>query len=293
MFVSEFAALSAALSWAVATLIYGRFSHHFDSLQMVVIKGVFALFMMIVVLLVTQQALWLQDYKLLLIFSGVIGIAIGDSCYFAALRRVGANLTLLLESLAPPLTGLLTVVALGEPLSGMAWLGILITVFGVSVVVYSRHANKTANMSGILFGVAASVCQATGVILTYTALTSDAISPMQGAFWRLLSGTMAIVLILIIIRPKAITGIIHSSFWLEKKSASLLIAAIFVGTFLALWLQQLAIKTGNPAIAQTLLASSPIFILFLSRWHDDVINRQHVIGTLIAITGIFLLFYQG
>lgn len=57
--------------------------------------------------------------------SGVIGIAIGDSAYFAALKRIGPNKTLLLESLAPPLSGVLALVFLGSgaDITKLAWRG--------------------------------------------------------------------------------------------------------------------------------------------------------------------------
>ncbi|GAM59784.1 gll3359 protein [Vibrio ishigakensis] len=41
-----------------------------------------------------------------------------------------------------------------------------------------------------------------------------------------------------------------------QKDWLLLLAAIFIGTFIALWLQQIALKYANPAVAQTLIATS-------------------------------------
>ncbi|MCW8335916.1 EamA family transporter, partial [Vibrio paucivorans] len=66
--------------------------------------------------------------------------------------------------------------------------------------------------------------------------------------------------------------------------------AIFVGTFLALWLQQVALKYANPAVAQTLIATSPIFILIIYAVRREPIGRKSVIGTLFAVGGISLFF---
>ncbi|GAM63242.1 gll3359 protein [Vibrio ishigakensis] len=46
-----------------------------------------------------------------------------------------------------------------------------------------------------------------------------------------------------------------------QKDWLLLLAAIFIGTFIALWLQQIALKYANPAVAQTLIATSPYLCL--------------------------------
>ncbi|GAL17640.1 Gll3359 protein [Vibrio maritimus] len=69
-----------------------------------------------------------------------------------------------------------------------------------------------------------------------------------------------------------------------------LIAAIFVGTFLALWLQQIALKHANPAVAQTLIATSPLFILIIYAVRGEQISRRSVVGTLCALLGISLFF---
>lgn len=105
----EIAAISAALVWAIATWIYGQFSHKFSAMQMNIIKGVVASAMMLMVLpLFPADSISITPkHALILGISGVIGIAIGDSAYFASLKRIGPNNTLLLESLAPPLSGFL------------------------------------------------------------------------------------------------------------------------------------------------------------------------------------------
>jgi drug/metabolite transporter (DMT)-like permease len=59
----------------------------------------------------------------ILALSGVIGIGLGDTAYFAAINRLGPRRALLLETLAPPIAALLALVFLQEALSLRAWLG--------------------------------------------------------------------------------------------------------------------------------------------------------------------------
>lgn len=125
----ELAAISAAIVWAVATWIYSQFSHRFSAMQLNIVKGVIASMMMVVVIPFLPQGIpaYIEPLHLaVLAISGVIGIAVGDSAYFAALKRIGPNKTLLLESLAPPLSGVLAMVFLGSELTLQSWLGVVV-----------------------------------------------------------------------------------------------------------------------------------------------------------------------
>lgn len=294
-YIGEAAALLAALVWAIATWIYGRFSHQFSALQLNIVKGVIASAMMLVVLplLPMPAEAWQMDSQhfLILAISGVIGIAIGDSAYFAALKRIGANKTLLLESLAPPLSGVLALVALGSQLSFQSWLGVVITTAAVTFVVFKPSGtDQKASVSGIGFGLLASVCQASGVVISHYALVAGDIPPLLGALIRLSIGVIAVAAVIRLLEPAPFKSIKSNWGSMDRKAHLTLLLAILVGTFLALWLQQIALKNANPAIAQTLIATSPLFILFIYAWNGEKVSSSSVIGTLAAVGGISLFF---
>jgi len=131
----QLAALTAAAFWAVASILYHRAGAHFSALQMNLIKGAIAsplLFGMSALLgapLVFSAGLWL------LALSGVIGITVGDSCHFAALRRLGPWHAMLLEYLAPPLAAFMAWLFLNDGLSGIEIIGAFVTLMGVLLVV--------------------------------------------------------------------------------------------------------------------------------------------------------------
>ena len=154
----EFAALSAAFAWAVATIIYARIGSQVRSVNLNLIKGVIASLMMAATLgfglLVQAESISLKSllaidssHMLLLIASGIIGIGIGDSAYFGCLRRIGPQKGLMLESTAPIMAALLALALFGEYIIWSGWLGILLTSAGVILVVglsqshglYPRH----------------------------------------------------------------------------------------------------------------------------------------------------------
>lgn len=293
-FLGEFAAIGAAVVWAVATWIYSQFSHQFSAMQLNIIKGVLASTMMLLVMpFIPMPAVeWKSSYVLILGISGVIGIAIGDSAYFASLKRIGAGKTLLLESLAPPLSGVLALMFLGTALGFQSWLGVVITTVAVTAVVFQPNGdgNEKTSLSGIGFGLVASVCQATGVVISHFALVQGDLPPLLGAFIRLTIGVAVVACLVPLLEKKPYRSMIQQGRTMKAVSWYWLIAAIFVGTFLALWLQQIALKHANPAVAQTLIATSPLFILIIYAVRGEQISRRSVVGTLCALLGISLFF---
>ncbi|MEZ8336400.1 DMT family transporter [Vibrio cyclitrophicus] len=302
MYIGELAAIGAAIVWAFATWIYGQFGHRFSAMQLNIVKGVVASGMMLLVmpLIPMPEFEMSANHFWILAISGVIGIAIGDSAYFAALKRIGANKTLLLESLAPPLSGVLALMFLGAALTLQSWLGVVITTLAVTFVVFqpSQSVNgeadskNKAQWSGIGFGLVASVCQASGVVISHYALVAGDIPPLLGALIRLTIGVFVVMLIIPFVESKPYSSMKKDLWEMTKFDKLWLLGAIFVGTFLALWLQQVALKNANPAIAQTLIATSPVFILVIYVLKGEKISKQSVIGTLAALGGISLFFYQ-
>ncbi|MFN1648422.1 DMT family transporter [Vibrio rotiferianus] len=290
----EIAAISAAIVWACATWIYSQFSHRFSAMQLNIVKGIIASAMMLVVMPFLPQAIPTQIEPIhlaVLAVSGVIGIAIGDSAYFSALKRIGPNKTLLLESLAPPLSGVLALVFLGSELTLQSWLGVVVTTAAVTFVVFQPSSSgEETNWIGIGFGLLASVCQATGVVISHYALVAGDLPPLLGALIRLSIGVVAVCLVIKVVEPAPFKGIRQHIQEMGKKAMGWLLLAIFVGTFLALWLQQIALKHANPAIAQTLIATSPLFILVIYAMKGEKVGAKSVIGTLVALGGISLFF---
>ena len=130
-FTGEFAGLAAAFAWAVAAILFRQLGATIPPFALNLYKGVLAAAMLLVVIAARRQA-WPDIYwwpVVLLVVSGVIGIGIGDTAFFAALNRLGERRTVLMaETLSPPLAALLAFAALAEVLSPLATFGIAITI---------------------------------------------------------------------------------------------------------------------------------------------------------------------
>ncbi len=289
----ELAALSAAFLWAMATVVYGLLGQKIPPLQLNIYKGLISIILILVTLLLSAKIAVEFDTRvtLILLISGVIGIGIGDTAYLNALKILGARRTLLIESLAPPLAAILALVFLREQLAAIAWCGIVLTVLGVAWVIAERTSDSASNASnlriGILLALLAALCQATGAVISRFALVTSTIDPLWSALWRLVGGTL--ILLPLVLIPRRNSGDSISVSWSLKLVAAIIFASV-IGTYLGIWLQQTAFKFSPAGIAQTLLATSPLFVLPFAMGMGEKISLRAILGVLIALLGVSLLF---
>lgn len=292
-FRGEIAALTAAFLWATSSTIYAILGNKIPALSLNLIKGLIALFFLILTLLITQAAI--TELSLLPMFllgiSGVIGIGIGDTAYFQALNHLGARKTLLIETLAPPFTAILAFICLGEILIYTAYLGIIITIIGVAGVISEKTAevinNRQKITQGLKWALLGVVCQASGAVISRYAFSLTDISPLWSTLFRLVGGTI-IILVLLVKQPINQLQILKS-IW-SLKLCFIIIITAFSSTFLGIWLQQTSFKFAPVGVAQTLLATSPLFVIPIASFLGEKVTSRSIVGVLIALLGISLLF---
>jgi drug/metabolite transporter (DMT)-like permease len=292
-FLGEGAALLAALFWAVATIIFKRVGKRVAPLEMNLAKGLLGTFMLLVTLGV-RGMLDLGGYgsaTIWLLISGAVGIGLGDTFYFASLRHLGSRRALLMGVLAPPLAGLIAFLALDESLSLLSIGGIALAVIGVLWVLNERRADDAEGGGrlglGVLFGFLAALGQGGGAVISHHAMLVSEIDVFQSALLRLLAG-LVVVLGWLLLRRRPL-----GNWWHSADAPGLwgtLAGVTFFGTFLALVLQQTALRFSSAVVAQTLLSTSPLFILPIARGMGHRVSPRAWLGVLLALGGIAILF---
>ncbi len=286
------AALSAAFLWSLASVLYGRIGQYLSPLKMNLLKNIIAMAMAGVVLFQSGGLFSGMDTlaTILLLLSGGIGIGVGDTAYFVALRHIGARRALLTLILSPPVTGILALLFLGESLSAGAWLGVLFTVAGVSWVITERVGNSglaaERKSIGVAWGLLAAVGQATGAVLSHAAFIHANISPMRSALIRLIGGT-AVVLSAMPLMKVSAQGYRNLN---TGRRWGILLLTVFIGTFMGIWLQQISLKYAAAGVAQTLIATSPLFVIPIVALTGERVSLRALLGALIAIVGVGFLF---
>ena len=296
----ELAALTAAFLWAASSVIYRLLGRKIPPLQLNFLKGIIAIALLI--LTIVWQGKIFVDFSLspvfFLVLSGIVGIGLGDTAYFSALNNLGARRTLLMETLAPVLGAVLALFFLGEQLAASSWCGILLTLLGVAWVISERNPflieSDRTWQKGIYWGLLAALTQAIGAVISRFALVESDISPLWSSLIRILAGN-AIVLLLLL-NPWNLSGnnrrkpVKKPENYLSLRVLGIITLAAFGSTYLGIWLQQTSLKFAPTGIAQTLLATSPLFIIPIAAVRGEKITIRGILGVAIALMGIGLLF---
>jgi drug/metabolite transporter (DMT)-like permease len=219
--------------------------------------------------------------------SGVVGLTIGDTLLFAAVGRLGAHRTLVLQTSAPVFAGLLAV-ATGERLSLEQLIGAAVILCGVAVVVgcgdHTANGVKEAAIVGIALALLAALCQGAGVVLAKEGL--DTLGAMPATLLRLAAGTAGLLV------ATAIGGGFGklNNVFRDGRPMRRVIPATFLGTYLALLLMMVGVALAPATVAAVLLATSPIFGLVI----EAIADRKRptflaVVGTIVAVVGVAIL----
>ncbi len=227
---------------------------------------------------------------LYLALSGIAGIALGDTLYFATLTRLGARLTLLMGTLIPLVTALAAMVLFEEYLAPTAWLGIAITLGGIGYVLWERNPDGSRPQhlgSGLVFALGFVIANTVGILLTKSGVVH--MGSLEATLYREAAASFALgtwgaigASLMSWMKPLA-----NRRLWLP------LLTAAMIGTFLGTWFSVAALKYTYTAVAATLNATSPLFILPLGFFFaHEAISRRALGGALIAVIGIGWYYFS-
>ena len=252
----EIAALLTACCWSLAARLYRHLGASFNAISLNFWKGLISLLVLLPLGFLLPSTELTTYQQSLLLLSGAIGIGLGDTFFFLALRSLGDRQCLLVaETLAPLITALLAMLWLSEWLLWQHWLGMALIFLAVERVLRagSKSSDSPLSWSGLQFAALAALCQAIGAVISRDIILHTEISVLQASNWRFLGG-MAIILVLML-----------------------------------LWRQMLAFSHTKAAIAQTLLATSIVLSLLLTKLLGDTIPKGSIRWTLAALLGVGLL----
>jgi drug/metabolite transporter (DMT)-like permease len=285
----ELAALTAAAIWAVSAALYSQVGKTVSPLLLNLSKGILAIGYLLATMLLTGEKFTIaaQQWWPLLI-SGWIGIALGDTAFFMALNAIGARLTLLINILSPVLTAILASLYLQEQLSGWSYGGIVIVIIGIAGVITERTQQTSSPQhywQGIGWALLSALANSIASICSRQAMLTGDLSPTFTTLIRLVAGTGGILMLLMFSPPsqRAI------NIWNRPLWGKLAIIAFF-STYVGISLQQTALKYSAAGIAQTVGATSPLFVLVFDWGRGEKISWRSIVFAVMAIGGMSLLF---
>ena len=278
----EVAALSAALLWTLASGLWRSLSCHATAVQLNGLKNGLATLLFLPVLLGVP---WREQPMAVaaLFVSGAIGIALGDSLYLAALRRIGTRRTLTLEATGPVLASLGSPLIQGDPLTVTDFAGALLVAAAVLMIARSGSPDQTAgvsNRAGFLLAFGAVLSGLVGAFVARSVLIDGAFTPLDSAAIRLLGGTVA--LLPIWCRHLPIQGL--QAIGLKTR----IITATVLGTNLGILLQQQVFKTLPVGPGVTLMSTAPLMAVAIARWRGQPLQPIDWTAAVLGVSGVAL-----
>ena len=302
-YLGEFISIGVAFSWTATALLSEFGSKRLGNLTLNVLRMALALLFSVVLFgVVTGNILppgasaeacgWM-------LLSGLVGYVIGDFCLFQCYIIIGSRYGQLFMTLAPLSAALMAWVTLGQQMTLMSILAMLVTLFGISISVLGRGEHHKVSLklplNGILFAIGAAVCQGVGLVLSKigmdyyepTASMPEWLVPFSANFYRCVAGIIGFTLLLYYRDGMApLREAMH-----DKKGLSVAMATTIFGPFVGVGFSLMAVQYTAAGIASTLMAMTPIIIILPAYWlFHEKITWKAVLGALISVIGVSLFF---
>ena len=284
-FLGIIAALGSAASWAFATVVFDRLGKVMPYAGITFLKGFFSILLMLLLVLIIGDFKNISAHDvLILVISGIIGIAIGDTLFFKSLQDLGAKMQVLYFMLGQVVTMLLSFLLLGDVLSIEEYVGGIILLCGIVVVTWGRQESHPNKMRGIIGGFLSILCfSVSTIMIKYTEEDIDVIS---ATFYRMLAGTLIMTLFGLTTRKM--------ESWLlplkEYKTLGLFLVNVVVLTIGGFILSMYAIKTISVSLASILSTTEPVFVLLLVYLiNHEKVSKRELVGAVISISGLLII----
>lgn len=306
--LGELISLIVAVFWTVTALFADKASHRLGSMTANVLRLSIAIVFLGLLLWVTVghpypvyasgQAWWW------LALSALVGYVFGDWCLFNCYLSIGARFGQLFMTLAPPMAAIAGWAILGETLTWKSALAMAVTLIGIAISILSRgegmRVKLTLPFKGVLLGLGAGLGQGVGLVLSKVgmqhyshAIPTDApalmtqMLPFASTMIRAVVGAVGFLALMALQKdlPK-----LRSAVTDRVGMRYALIMTLF-GPVLGVSLSLMAVQYTGAGIASTLMALTPVFILFPYVFiYKQRIKLREVLGVLVSMTGVALFF---
>ncbi|XUM24844.1 EamA family transporter [Bradyrhizobium oligotrophicum S58] len=285
----DLAALAAAFSIAVSNIIAPSAVRQLGPVRFNAIRLAAALLSMLA--LVTLRGRWAapsSDQMLMLAASSLLGVVVADSCFYAALARLGPRLTAVVYASWAAFAAVLGYLLLGETLSTIKIMGVGCIVIGVWVAIVFRQPGAIAQETpgsvgaGLLFGLAATLFAAAAVLMARPVMAAG-LDPALATSIRAAIGLAALVALSVMPRFRSSFAVDRS---VVMRSALSGVLGMGVGMTLVLF----ALTSRPVGIVSSLSSTTPVMILPLLWWSTGLRPAPAAwLGAALAVSGVIAI----
>ncbi|MBK9032579.1 MAG: DMT family transporter [Myxococcales bacterium] len=290
MHAGELAALGTATAWTASSLAFESAARRIGSLSLNLIRVVAALGWLTLAAVIVRGRAWPSDATGeqwgYLLASGAVGMVLGDLCTFRAYLEFGARRTMVVSTVTPIFTAALAWAALGERVTAVEMLAMLVIMAGVMLAVRERGADIDDGARvgrGALLAVGGSLGQAGGLLLAKRGLTGY--SPIAGTQIRLIAGVLGFAVVLTLARwwPRLRASLA------DRRALTWTAVGALIGPGLGVTLSLYAVTHAHAGVAAALMALPPVLIIPLVALRGERVGARGLVGAVVAVAGTALI----
>lgn len=264
----EFYSLLCAVIWAFGVIMFRVSGLTVPPVPLNLFKGAVALLLLVPTMLIRGTSFVPARLDVLqwgqLMLSGVVGIAVADSIFFASLNRLGAAANAIVSCLYSPFVVLLAVVFLGEPLTVHLVLAAALMASGIllgtsrAALRATSAADRADRTRGITYGLLSAALMAVGINLAKPVLGHADV--LWSTAVRLLGAVLFLGVQGLLPAHRAVVWRIFTS----VRQWRWLLPASVVGTYLAMMAWLAGMKYTHASISSVLNQTSTLLIPLLA-----------------------------
>jgi uncharacterized membrane protein len=295
--LGEFAALGAAISWAVAPILYRRALFNMKPMSANIVRCASNAAVLVFILLAFGKAGALlslpMEVLVITVVSGVIGLGIGDTLYMIGLNSVGVSRAVPLAA-TYPLFSLGWTVLLGEPVTVTAVSGAFVILVGIWLLSRERGESGTdakgkRAFRGVIVSLATAVVWSVSITLMDVAVTMPSVNNIDANYAVVTMRIAAIAVFLLALSPALDRE--HGFLKVKRSTFIELCVGGLVANGVGWILMNYSFWNVLEAQAVPISSTTPLFsaITGFLLFHEKM-TVNNTLGAIIIVAGIFLIF---
>jgi drug/metabolite transporter (DMT)-like permease len=284
-------ALLCAVVWAAAVILFKLAGDKIRPLALNLYKTALTVLLLLPILLLLGiplvPAAVPGRHWLAIMASGILGIAVSDTLFFACLNRIGAGMTAIVDALYAPFVMTATWLVLFQKPSLEQIGGALLVIAAVLTIAFRKSGSPLPTrriMSGIFFGVAAMAVMAVSIVLMQPVLSGVSVFWVTG-----LRMASALVVLLGLFAWQKERRLLLAPLW-QKGSRHYAFWGALLGNLISMTLWVGAFKFTAVNSAAVLNQTNTVFVVVLaSVFLKEKFTHRRLLATALAVAGSFLV----
>lgn len=277
----EFYSTLCAVFWAIAVILFRLSGGTVTPIALNLFKNVFSFVLFAITIVTIGLPVGGDPSDLtILFFSGVLGLGIGDTLFFASLNRLGAGRSAIVDCLYSPAVLLCSALWLDEPIGYTLIVAIILMVIAIFIGTSGEsrvHITSRQLTTGVVFGVLAMLVVAVGIVWAKPVLAR--VNLLFATEVRLVGGLVFLLPLGLARYRETASAFIPGPHW------KFMLPGSFIGAYLSMITWMAGMKYTYTVTASVLNQLSNVFVLILAAvFLREQLKARHYMAIMLGFT---------